>query len=86
VALRSTFPTTLKPLAETIDEPVEPTLAVESLADMPGLDDQGDDPQAPSLELAAGIADEPPLSVETAKPGESGKSRTAGKSRKKEQA
>ena len=86
VALRKSFGTTLKPLAETIDEPVEPGLAVESLGDMPGLEDQGEDPQAPSLDLAAEIADAPPLSVERAGTAKPGAKRAPTRPRKKERA
>jgi Protein of unknown function (DUF2934) len=65
VALRAVFAHTLRPVAETVADPVEPTLAVENQADMPGLDDLGNSQPAPSWNLAREIADVRPLGSAT---------------------
>lgn len=66
VALRDSFGSTLRPLAETTDDPVEPAIAFENQADMPGLDDLGDGRNGPSWDAVRENADVPPLSVEDA--------------------
>jgi hypothetical protein len=51
VSLKHGFQSTLKPLEETIEEPVEPALAFENLGDIPGrLRDQGDGAAGPSTD------------------------------------
>lgn len=55
----------LKPVEETVSEPVEPAIAATSHGEVPSLSDLGEEGGAPSRDKAAGIADETP-------PGQSG--------------
>lgn len=52
VALRDSFGSTLRPVAETVDEPVEPAIAFENQGEFPGLTDLGDGPRGPSWDAA----------------------------------
>lgn len=51
VALEDSQQSTLKPVPDIADvgEPVEPALAVDGAADVPGLTDQGEDSGAPQV-------------------------------------
>lgn len=64
IALKDSFGTTLRPLDETIDEPVEPAIAFENQADKPGLTDQGDEAAGPSRDIERETANALPLSVD----------------------
>jgi hypothetical protein len=57
VALEDSFGSTLRPLEETLEETVEPLIAVESHGDVPGLTDLGEGQRAPSWKAAADEAD-----------------------------
>ncbi len=48
VALRDSFGSTLRPLEETVDDPVEPAIAFENQGDVPGLTDLGEGPRGPN--------------------------------------
>jgi hypothetical protein len=68
VALRQGgFATTLKPLGETVAEPVEPEFVAENEGDVPGpFVDTGEAVPAPSRAAERANADAEPLSVEDA--------------------
>lgn len=73
VAIEDAHETALKPIPESDAEPVEPRLAVDNQAEMPGLTDQGDDGPGPSRETAVEHADDrpasPPSSPRSGRPG-----------------
>ena len=61
VALRESFETTLRPLADTLETPAEPAIAFENQADVPGLNDLGDSNGGPSWDALRETADVAPL-------------------------
>ncbi|GGD92735.1 hypothetical protein GCM10011390_09320 [Aureimonas endophytica] len=61
VALRDSMQVTLTPVAETLDDPVEPAFAAQNQGDIPGITDRGDEVPAPDLAAAREVADEHPL-------------------------
>lgn len=63
IALKESYETTLRPLGETLDDPVEPAIAFENQADKPGLTDQGEEQAGPSRDVESEDADTLPLSV-----------------------
>jgi hypothetical protein len=68
IALRHSFKQTLRPLADTVADPVEPVLAIENQADLPGLDDLGDSHPVPSWDKARETADARPLGATATRP------------------
>lgn len=60
-AIRESSDTTLKPLAETLDEPVEQPDVTAAQGDVPGLDDNSRLDGSPSWDKARDIADEHPV-------------------------
>jgi hypothetical protein len=63
VAIEDSYQTTLRPLSETIDEPVEPGIALENQGDFPGMADQGEEsPHTPHLEA------QPPVEAAPTRP------------------
>lgn len=62
VAVEDAHATALKPIPESDAEPVEPRLAVDNQAEMPGLADQGEQGPAPSRTTAVEHADDRPAS------------------------
>jgi hypothetical protein len=64
VALHDGFDETLEPLARTVGEPVEPSIAFENQADVPELTDQAEGERGPNWNAAREVADEEPLSAE----------------------
>lgn len=77
VALEDAEGPPTRPLAETIDEPVEPAIAFENQGEFPDLTDRGDHPAGPELAEATQSADERPRSVDAAAPRRSRRSATA---------
>lgn len=77
VALKDSMGSTLTPVRKTLDEPVEPTLAVESLGDLPGMTDQGDEKLAPSLDAARDLTDEQALTTDKGRKKEKAKATAA---------
>ncbi|MEH6720093.1 MAG: DUF2934 domain-containing protein [Aurantimonas endophytica] len=61
VALEDSYSSTLRPLEETVEDTVEPLIAVESHGDVPELTDLGDGRSVPSRQAAAQDADVSPL-------------------------
>lgn len=51
----------LKPVEETVSEPVEPASIVDAHGEVPGLTDLGDETSAPSRQKAASLSDETPV-------------------------
>ncbi len=62
IAIKDSFATTLIPVSRSTRENVEPAFVASEHGDVPGLTDQVDSQQAPSLDKAVAIADVNPLS------------------------
>jgi hypothetical protein len=64
VALKESSKTTLKPLKDTIREPVEPEIAFENQGEFPELTDEGDGQPGPTWDAARETANLTPLEVD----------------------
>ena len=58
VALTDSFGSTLRPLEETLSDPVEPISAVENHGDLPELTDTGEGARGPSWSAARELAEQ----------------------------
>ncbi|WP_181706210.1 DUF2934 domain-containing protein [Chthonobacter rhizosphaerae] len=77
IALQDANDTTLVPLDETLEDPVEPLISIENQGEFPEIRDQGDAPAGPSTEAAADAGRTDQLVVEDA-PKRKRRSRTVG--------
>lgn len=81
VAIEDAHETALKPIPEGDAAPVEPRLALDNQAEMPGLTDQGDHIPVPSLQTAVDHADDravsPPSSPPSGRAGDRAKASRA---------
>ncbi|WP_062228320.1 DUF2934 domain-containing protein [Aureimonas frigidaquae] len=75
VALKDSFSSTLQPLEETTDDPVEPSIAFENQGEFPEMTDLGEGARGPSWENAEALADAetpgntPPVAAASGKTG-----------------
>lgn len=66
VAIKESFSDTLQPLAETVDDPVEPAIAFENQGEFPGLTDEGDAARGPSWDNARDVEESETVGAEAA--------------------
>lgn len=67
IALHDSSDTATIPVEDTIDDPVEPVSAVETLGDLPGRDDNSQSNPVPGRDKARAIARERPAGAKSHK-------------------